>query len=60
MVKALSAALQKVLGRPDVQQKFAAQGFAADWMTPDDTRGFVGDEVKKWAEVVRASGATVN
>jgi len=60
VVQKLSAALQKVLGQPDVQQKFAAQGFAADWMTPEDTRRFVGDEVRKWAEVVRASGATVN
>ncbi|MCY1246877.1 hypothetical protein D9M72_601530 [compost metagenome] len=60
VVQTLSDAVQKVLGRADVQQKFAAQGFAADWMTPDDTRRFLGDEVQKWADVVRASGATIN
>ncbi|WP_251863225.1 tripartite tricarboxylate transporter substrate binding protein [Achromobacter sp. Marseille-Q4962] len=60
VVQQLNAALRQVLTRPDVQQKFAAQGFAADWTTPDDARRFVADEVRKWAEVVRASGATVN
>ncbi|OZI34001.1 ABC transporter substrate-binding protein [Bordetella genomosp. 10] len=60
VVQRLSEALRKVLGRPDVQAKFSAQGFSAEWMTPPDFGRFVNDEVDKWAGVVRASGATVN
>lgn len=49
----LSTALQKVLGRADIQQKFAAQGFASEWKTPADTARFLDTEVEKWAGVVR-------
>lgn len=56
----LSTALQKVLGRADIQQKFAAQGFASEWKTPADTARFLDTEVEKWAGVVKTSGATVN
>lgn len=60
VVRRLSDALRKVLGRPDLQQKFAAQGFAAEWMAPADYARFLDGEVDKWAGVVKASGATVN
>ncbi|CAP40382.1 tripartite tricarboxylate transporter substrate binding protein [Bordetella petrii] len=60
VVQKLSAALQKVLGRPDLQKQFAQQGFDADWMTPAEYGQFLDDEIRKWAEVVKVSGATVN
>lgn len=60
VVERLNSALQKVLGRADIQQKFAAQGFAPAWKTPADTARFLGVEVEKWAGVVKTSGATVN
>lgn len=60
VVQRLSAALHKVLERPDIKQKFAAQGFASAWMSPADTAGFLDAEVGKWAKVVKTSGATVN
>lgn len=56
----LSAALKTVLAKPDVQEKFAAQGFAAQWMAPATFGAFVNDEIDKWATVVKTSGATVN
>ncbi|MBV7485082.1 tripartite tricarboxylate transporter substrate binding protein [Bordetella sp. BOR01] len=60
VVQALSAALRKVLGRPDLQKQFAQQGFDAEWMTPADYGKFLDNEIRKWAEVVKVSGATVN
>ncbi|CAB3670322.1 tripartite tricarboxylate transporter substrate binding protein [Achromobacter dolens] len=60
VVDRLNGALQKVLGRADIQQKFAAQGFAPAWKTPTDTARFLDVEVDKWAGVVKTSGATVN
>lgn len=56
----LSAALKTVLAKPDVQEKFGAQGFAAQWMAPATFGAFVNDEIDKWATVVKTSGATVN
>ncbi|MFY4257061.1 tripartite tricarboxylate transporter substrate binding protein [Achromobacter xylosoxidans] len=60
VVARLNSALQKVLGRADIQQKFAAQGFAPAWKTPADTARFLDAEVEKWSGVVKTSGATVN
>ena len=60
VVQALSAALRKVLGRPDLQKQFAQQGFDAEWMTPAAYGQFLDNEIRKWAEVVKVSGATVN
>ncbi|ANN76247.1 tripartite tricarboxylate transporter substrate binding protein [Bordetella flabilis] len=60
VLKSISEALQDVLARPEVKEKFAAQGFTAQWMAPQDYAGFVDKEVAKWANVVKTSGATVN
>lgn len=60
VVARLNSALQKVLGRADIQQKFAAQGFVPAWKTPADTARFLDAEVEKWSGVVKTSGATVN
>jgi len=60
VVQKLSAALRKVLDRPDLQKQFAQQGFDADWMTPAEYGQFLDNEIRKWAEVVKVSGATVN
>lgn len=60
VVEKLSTTLQKVLADKALQQNFAQQGFDAQWMSPAEYRKFVDDEIKKWAEVVKTSGATVN
>jgi len=60
VIQTLSAALQDVLNQPQMQQQFQQQGFDAQWMTPMDYGRFLDDEIRKWAEVVKVSGATVN
>jgi len=60
VIQKLSAALQNVLNQPQMQKQFQQQGFAAEWMTPTDYGRFLDDEIRKWAQVVKVSGATVN
>jgi len=60
VVQKLSSTLKKVLGNKTLQQQFAQQGFDTEWMNPTDFQTFVDNEIKKWAEVVKTSGATVN
>lgn len=60
VVARLNAELKKALTLPEVKDKFAAQGFAATWNTPEAFGGFMNTEVEKWAQVVKVSGATVD
>lgn len=60
VIARLSDEMKKVLGLPEVKDKFAVQGFAATYTSPEQTVGFVRGEVDKWTKAVRASGATVD
>jgi len=60
VVQKLSNTLQTVLADQALQQQFAQQGFDTQWMSPADYRQFIDREIKKWAQVVKTSGATVN
>ncbi|MYN14211.1 tripartite tricarboxylate transporter substrate binding protein [Pusillimonas sp. TS35] len=60
VVEKLNAALKDVLNQPAVKEKFSGQGFDANWMSPQDFKTYLDNEVSKWAEVVKVSGATVN
>jgi tripartite-type tricarboxylate transporter receptor subunit TctC len=60
VLQKLNAAMKEVLQDPAVKEKFAAQGFAANWMSQQDFSTYLQNEVDKWAKVVKASGATVN
>ena len=60
VIAKLNAELKRALELPEVKDKFAAQGFAAAWSTPEAFGMFLQAEVDKWSPVVRASGATVD
>ena len=60
VVNKLSEALKAVLTQEDVRARFATQGFATTWTSPQDTGKFIAREIDKWGKVVKASGATVD
>ena len=60
VVAKLNAEMKKALEAPEIKERFAAQGFAAAYSTPEAYARFINDEVDKWAKVVKVSGATVD
>lgn len=59
VVNALNAEVNKVLDRSDMKTFFSSQGFLVTPSTPDQFKGFVAAEVKKWAAIVKAAGVPV-
>ncbi|WP_265298846.1 tripartite tricarboxylate transporter substrate binding protein [Verminephrobacter eiseniae] len=60
VIARLNAELKKALALPEVKDRFEAQGFAAAWNTPEAFDDFMNAQVKKWAQVVQVSGATLD
>ncbi|MDO5290421.1 MAG: tripartite tricarboxylate transporter substrate binding protein [Pseudomonadota bacterium] len=60
VVQRLSAAVTKLLAQPDIARQMAEQGAAAHPETPAQFESFIQAEVRKWGEVVKASGAKVD
>jgi tripartite-type tricarboxylate transporter receptor subunit TctC len=50
----------KALNTPSVKEKMMAQGAIPSGMTPEQFVKLIDDEHKKWAQVVKASGAKVD
>jgi len=50
----------RVLGLPDIREKFAAQAAVAVGSTPAEFRAYIASEITKWREVVQASGAKID
>ena len=44
------------VGQPDMREKFLAQGFEPARGSPVEFAAFIGGEIVKWAQVVRAAG----
>lgn len=59
VVARLSAALGKVLARPDVREKFAAAGTPVAVRGPEAFSTFVAAENRRWLPVIKASGARI-
>jgi len=60
IVARLSTDLAEVMRMPDVQQKMREMGSQLVPDTPAEFRKFVEDEIAKWAEAVKLSGASVD
>lgn len=54
VVARLGKEVQAVMESKDVKEFFAAQGFQVGATTPDQFKSFVGSEVARWAEIVKA------
>ena len=60
IVTKLHSEIATVLKAPDVGERLAQLGAQPAPTTPDEFGRIVRDEIKRWAEVVRVSGATIN
>lgn len=56
----LGNAVDQALRDPDVRKQLEAQGFQIHGDPPDRFRAFMQSEIKKWADVVKASGVRVD
>jgi len=57
VVTKLNAELKRVFALPDVQDKLKALGLEPWISTPDELAKYQGEEIVKWAKVVKESGA---
>jgi len=57
IVERLASEVGKVLNDPKVREQLAAQGAEPQSMQPREFAAFVRDEIDKWSQVVRISGA---
>ena len=57
VVKRLNADIHKSLQDPTVSKRLANVGFEITYGTPEEFTAYIKSEIKKWAKVVKASGA---
>jgi len=60
IVDQLSRALQQILASQDVKDKFAAQGFIADWRSPSESRQYMQSEISKWGQIVKTAHVRID
>ncbi|CAN5166635.1 tripartite tricarboxylate transporter substrate binding protein [soil metagenome] len=60
IVEKMSAEVKRILEMPDTVARLTDIGAVPSPMTPDQFTAFIAAERSKWAEVVKASGATAN
>jgi tripartite-type tricarboxylate transporter receptor subunit TctC len=53
IVERVAAEAKKALADPAMKQKLTEQGIVAIGNTPDEFRAFVGEEIAKWAKVIK-------
>jgi tripartite-type tricarboxylate transporter receptor subunit TctC len=58
IVGRLNSEIVRVLNTPDIRERFHEQGFTIYSSTPQEFDAFIKAEIRKWAKVVRESGAT--
>lgn len=57
VVGRLNGVIVNALAAPEVRSQFAAQGIETLGGTPEQFAAYIRDEIKKWAKVIRLSGA---
>jgi tripartite-type tricarboxylate transporter receptor subunit TctC len=55
IVAKLGNEVVKIMGAPDVEERARAQGFRVDARGPERFAPFLGDEVARWAKVIKAA-----
>jgi tripartite-type tricarboxylate transporter receptor subunit TctC len=60
IINKLNAEITRIAGKPEIRAAWAKDGALPLSMDPEQFRQFLNDDIKKWAEVVRISGAKVD
>ena len=60
IVRTLNLAIGNAVNLPDVRDQYERRGAQPMATSPQEMRAFLAAEIKKWAEVVRVSGARVD
>jgi len=60
IVSRLNSEVRRILQLPDVRERLGRDGITPNQLDPKAFAGYVAAEVKRWAPVIKASGATVN
>jgi len=60
VVSRIQREVAKALGEPAIKEKLLAQGAIPSGNTPAEFTKFIDAEIRKWAQVVKASGAKVD
>ena len=60
VVEVLSNAFKTVLSQPDINKRMIEQGADPAFLGSEDFKRFLADELPRWAEVVKKSGARVD
>ncbi len=60
VIDKLNAAVSKIVASADVKEQWAKQGAEPMVMTPSQFDAYLREDIRKWADVVRISGAKVD
>lgn len=60
VVSRLNSEVRRILQLPDVRERLRGDGITPNQLDPKAFSAYVASEVKRWAPVIRASGAIVN
>jgi tripartite-type tricarboxylate transporter receptor subunit TctC len=60
VVNRLNSEVRRILQLPDVRERLSRDGISPNNLDPKAFAGYVAAEVKRWAPVIKASGARVN
>jgi tripartite-type tricarboxylate transporter receptor subunit TctC len=60
VVSRLNSEVRRILQLPDVRERLSRDGISPNNLDPKAFTGYVAAELKRWAPVIRASGAKVN
>ena len=56
----LNSETRKAFSAPDIRELFITQGMALPLGTPEDFAAHIATETKRWGEIIRRSGITVD
>ena len=60
VIARLHAELVRIVGLPDIRERFAAQAAEAVGSSPEQFRDYIAAEIKRWADVARSADITLN